>query len=45
MIFCLNVCIHMDNSLVVSWKSFLALLRFLVKNAKNNTFEDKMFFE
>ena len=31
----------MDNSLVVFWKSFLALLRFLVKNAKNNIFEDK----
>ena len=33
----------MDNSLVVSWKSFLALLRFLDKNAKNNIFEDKWF--
>ena len=33
----------MDNSLVVFWKSFLALLRFLVKNAKNNIFEDKCF--
>ena len=43
MIFCLNVCIYMDNSLVVSWKSFLALLRFWVKNAKNNIFEDKCF--
>ena len=44
MIFCLNLCIYMDNSLVVFWKSFLALLRFLVKNAKNNIFEDKCFF-
>ena len=26
------------------WKSFLVLLRFLVKNAKNNIFEDKCFF-
>ena len=34
----------MDNSLVVFWKSCLALLRFLVKNAKNNIFEDKCFF-
>ena len=25
------------------WKSFLALLCFLVKNAKNNIFEDKCF--
>ena len=33
----------MDNSLVVFWKSFPALLRFLVKNAKNNIFEDKCF--
>ena len=28
---------------MVSRKSFLALLRFLVKNAKNNIFEDKCF--
>ena len=28
---------------MVSWKSFLALLRFLVKTAKNNIFEDKCF--
>ena len=33
----------MDKSLVVFWKSFLVLLRFLVKNAKNNIFEDKCF--
>ena len=33
----------MDKSLVVFWKSFLLLLRFLVKNAKNNIFEDKCF--
>ena len=33
----------MDNSLVVFWKSFLALLRFLIKNTKNNIFEDKCF--
>ena len=44
MVFCLKFCIHMDKSLVVFWKSFLALLRFLVKNAKNNIFEDKCFF-
>ena len=44
MIFCLNLCIYMDKSLVVFWKSFLVLLRFfLVKNAKNNIFEDKGF--
>ena len=43
MIFCLNLCIYMDNSLVVFRKSFLALLVFLVKNAKNNIFEDKCF--
>ena len=43
MIFCLNLCIDMDNSLVVFWKRFLVLLRFLVKNAKNNIFEDKYF--
>ena len=35
---------------MVFWKSFLVLLRFLVKNAKNNIFEDKcylskMFYE
>ena len=29
---------------MVFWKSFLALLRFLVKNAKKNIFEDKCFF-
>ena len=28
---------------MVVWKSFLVLLRFLVKNAKNNIFEDKCF--
>ena len=33
----------MNKSLVVFRKSFLALLRFLVKNAKNNIFEDKCF--
>ena len=43
MIFCLNLCIYMDNSLVVFWKGFLVLLRFLVKNAENNIFEDKCF--
>ena len=43
MIFCLNLCIYMDKSLVVFWKSVLVLLRFLVKNAKNNIFEDKCF--
>ena len=29
---------------MVFWKSFHVLLRFLVKNAKNNIFEDKRFF-
>ena len=28
---------------MVFWKSFLVLLRFLVKNVKNNIFEDKCF--
>ena len=28
---------------MVFWKGFLVLLRFLVKNAKNNIFEDKCF--
>ena len=28
---------------MVFWKSFLLLLRFLVKNAKKNTFKDKCF--
>ena len=28
---------------MVFWKSFLVLLHFLVKNAKNNIFEDKCF--
>ena len=28
---------------MVFWKSFRVLLRFLVKNAKNNIFEDKCF--
>ena len=28
---------------MVFWKSFLVLLRFLVKNAENNIFEDKCF--
>ena len=38
------MCIYMDKSLVVFWKSFLVLLRFLVKNAKKkNIFEDKCF--
>ena len=41
MIVCLNLCIYMDKSLVVFWKSFLLLLRFLAKNAKNKIFEDK----
>ena len=45
MMFCLNLFIDLDNSLVVFWKSFLVLLRFLVKNAKNNNSEDKSFFE
>ena len=44
MIFCPNLGIHMENSLVVFRKSFLALLRFLVKNAKNNILEEKCFF-
>ena len=44
MIFCLNLCIYMVKCLVVFLKSFLVLLRFLVKNAKNNIFEDKCFF-
>ena len=45
MIFCLNLCIYMDKSLVVFWKSFLVLLRFFwVNNAKNNIFENKCFF-
>ena len=43
MIFCLNLCIYIDNSLVMFWKCFRALLHFLVKNAKNNIFEDKCF--
>ena len=43
MIFCLKMCIYMNNSLVVFWKSFLFLPRFLVKNARNNVFEDKWF--
>ena len=42
--FRLDLCIYMDNSLVVFLKkSFLLLPRFLVKNAKNNVFEDKRF--
>ena len=32
------LCIYMDKSLVVFWKSFLVLLRFLVKNAKKQHF-------
>ena len=28
---------------MVFWKSFLVILRFLIKNAKNNIFEDKGF--
>ena len=36
-------CIYIDKSLVVFWKSFLELLRFLVKSAKKNIFEDKCF--
>ena len=32
------LCIYMDKSLVVFWKSFLVLLRFLVKNAKKKHF-------
>ena len=43
LMFCPNLCNYMDNSLVMFWKSFLVLLRFLVKNAKNNIFEDKCF--
>ena len=41
--FCLKMYIYMDNSLVVFWKSYFFLPRFLVKNAKNNVFEDKWF--
>ena len=41
--FCLRLYIYVDNSLVVFWKSFLFLPRFLVKNAKNNVFEDRRF--
>ena len=38
------MCIDMNNSLVVFWKSFLLLPRlFLVKNVKNNVFENKWF--
>ena len=33
----------MNNSLVVFWKKNILLSRFLVKNAKNNVFEDKRF--
>ena len=40
---CLNLCVYMDNSLVVFWKRFPLPPRFLVKNAKNNIFEDKWF--
>ena len=43
-IFFPNLCIYMDNRLVVFWKKNLLLPRFLVKNAKNNVFEDKCFF-
>ena len=53
MIFCLNLCIYMDKSLVVFWKSFLVLLRFLVKNPqkkkktflKINVFLRKMLYQ
>ena len=38
MMFCLNLCIYIDNSLVVFWKRFLLLPRFSVENAKNNIF-------
>ena len=43
MMFCLNLCIYMNNSLVVFWKRFFVLLSFLVKNTKNNIFGDKYF--
>ena len=48
--FSLDLCILMDNSLVVFLESILLLPRFLVKNAKNNVSEDiwfrsKMFYQ
>ena len=43
MIFCLNLYVYMDNSLVMFLKIVFVLLRFLVKSAKNNIFEDKFF--
>ena len=42
--FCLNLCIYIDNSLVCFLEKFSFSSSFLVKNAKNNVFEDKYFF-
>ena len=43
MIFCLNLCIDMDNSLVVFWKVFLYFTVFWLKMQEKNFFEDKCF--
>ena len=44
--FRLDLCIYMDNSLVVFLEkfSFASSFFFFVKNAKNNVFEDKWFW-
>ena len=41
--FCPNLCIYMDNSLVMFWEINSFTSSFLVKNAKNNVFGDKWF--
>ena len=42
--FCLDLCIYIDNSLGVLLGKFSFTSSFLVKNAKNNVFEDKWFW-
>ena len=42
--FCLDLCIYMNNNLVVFWKSFHFLPRFLVKMPKKHASEDKWFY-
>ena len=42
--FRLDLCIYMDNSLVVFLEKFSFTSSFFVKNTKNNVFEDKLFW-
>ena len=43
--FCPSICIVMNLSLAVFWKSFLSLHDFLVQKCKNQIFEENNRFE